>query len=328
MDAIMSGEATPAQISAVLVALRMKGETPHELAGFAEGMRAHVRPVEATRADLTDTAGTGGDGANTFNISTTAALVAAAAGAAIAKHGNRAVSSASGSADVLEALGFEVELPAARVAESIDKLGFGFMFAPLHHPAMKHAAAVRRELGIRTVFNLLGPLTNPAGAERQVIGVYAPELVPLMASVLAELGVERALVVHGAGAIDELTTLGPNRACLVEGSHARGYDIDPSGLGFEPGDAAALQGGSASENANRTRAILAGESGTAADTVVLNAAAALFVAGTVRTLGDGCLAARSAILGGAATARLEELIAFSNASDPMAETHDAGRGGV
>ena len=315
MDAIMSGEATPSQISAVLVALRMKGETHLELAGFAEGMRAHVLPVRSRRPDLTDTAGTGGDGASTFNISTTAALVAAAAGAAVAKHGNRAVSSASGSADVLEALGFDVELPAERVAESIDKLGFGFMLAPRHHPAMKHAAPVRRELGIRTVFNLLGPLTNPAGARRQVIGVYSPELVPLMASVLAELGVERALVVHGAGGVDELTTLGPNRACLVEGSKARNYDIDPADLGFEPGDAKDLAGGSPVENADRTRAILAGETGPASDTVVLNAAAALLVAGSVRTLGDGCLAARAAIFGGAAAIRLDELVAFSRASD-------------
>ena len=239
MDGIMTGQATPAQIAAVLIALRMKGETPTELAGFAEGMRAHVLPVHASRPDLIDTAGTGGDGANTFNISTTAALVAASAGAAVAKHGNRAVSSASGSADLLEALGFEVELPAERVAASIDELGFGFMFAPLHHPAMKHAAPVRRELGVRTVFNLLGPLTNPAGARRQLIGVYAPELVPLIASVLAELGgVERALVVHGAGGVDELTTLGPNRACLVEGGNVRNYDVDPASLGFEPGELA------------------------------------------------------------------------------------------
>ena len=311
MDGIMSGQATPAQIAAVLVALRMKGETPSELAGFAEGMREHVMPVRPSRPDLIDTAGTGGDGANTFNISTTAALVAAAAGAAVAKHGNRAVSSASGSADVLEALGFDVELPAERVAASIDELGFGFMFAPLHHPAMKHAAPVRRELGIRTVFNLLGPLTNPAGARRQLIGVYAPELVPLIATVLAELGVERALVVHGAGGVDELTTLGPNRACLVENGKVRNYDVDPASFGFEPGEPADLAGGSASENAARTRAILEGETGSASDTVVLNSAAALLVAGKVRTLGDGCLSARAAIVGGATAARLDELIAFS-----------------
>ena len=322
MDGIMTGQATPAQIAAVLIALRMKGETPTELAGFAEGMRAHVLPVHASRPDLIDTAGTGGDGANTFNISTTAALVAASAGAAVAKHGNRAVSSASGSADLLEALGFEVELPAERVAASIDELGFGFMFAPLHHPAMKHAAPVRRELGVRTVFNLLGPLTNPAGARRQLIGVYAPELVPLIASVLAELGgVERALVVHGAGGVDELTTLGPNRACLVEGGNVRNYDVDPASLGFEPGELADLAGGSALDNAARTRATLEGEAGPASDTVVLNAAAALLVAGTVRTLGDGCLSAREAILSGAASARLAELIAFSNAHDS-----DAARG--
>ncbi len=317
MDAIMSGAATPAQIAAVLIALRMKGETPAELAGFAEGMRAHVVGVRASRPDLTDTAGTGGDGADTFNISTTAALVAASAGAALAKHGNRAVSSGSGSADLLEALGFDVELPAERIAASIDELGFGFMFAPLHHPAMRHAAPVRRELGVRTVFNLLGPLTNPAGARRQLIGVYAPELVPLIASVLAELGVERALVVHGAGGVDELTTLGVNRACLVEGAKARNYDIDPAELGFEPGSLEDLAGGSAEDNAERTRAILGGETGPASDTVALNAAAALLVAGSVRTLGDGCLTARSVMRDGTAFAHVEKLASFSTAHDPL-----------
>ncbi len=314
MDAIMSGRASPVEISAVLVALRMRGETPEELAGFAEGMRAHVLPVHATKTNLVDTAGTGGDGAATFNISTTAALVAAAAGAAVAKHGNRAVSSASGSADVLEALGFEVELPAERVAASIDELGFGFMFAPLHHPAMKHAAPVRRELGIRTVFNLLGPLTNPAGARRQVIGVYEPALVPLMGAVLGELGVERALVVHGAGGIDELTTLGRNSACLVEGDDVRSLDIDPATLGFPAGTLESLRGGTAVTNADRTRAILGGEPGGARDTVVLNAAAALYAAGVTASLADGCDAASSAIDDGRASRRLAELIAFSRAS--------------
>jgi anthranilate phosphoribosyltransferase len=197
MDAVMGGEATPAQIGGFLVALRLKGETPDEIAGFAEAMRARVLPVRPARDDLVDTAGTGGDGARTFNISTSAALVAASAGAAVAKHGNRAVSSASGSADVLEALGFELDQEPARVARSIDELGFGFLFAPSHHPAMRHAAPVRKELAARTVFNVLGPLTNPAGARAQVVGVYSAELVPVIADVLLALGARRAFVVHG-----------------------------------------------------------------------------------------------------------------------------------
>ena len=327
MDVIMSGGASPTQISAVLVALRMRGESATELAGFAEGMRAHVLPVNATRTDVVDTAGTGGDGANTFNISTTAALVAAAAGAAVAKHGNRAVSSASGSADVLEALGFNVELPSARVAASIDQLGFGFMFAQLHHPAMKHAAPVRRELGIRTVFNLLGPLTNPAGARRQVIGVYDPSLVPLLGAVLGELGVERALVVHGAGGVDELTTLGPNTACLVQGTDVREMQIDPTALGFETGSLSALRGGSSTENAEHTRSILMGEQGLAKDTVVLNAGAALYMAGVADDLAGGCDAAEGAIADGRANRRLEELIQFSNQTtenDAATANSDAG----
>jgi len=203
MNQIMSGEATPAQMGGFLVALRLKGETTDEIAGCAEAMREHVLSVRPKREDLVDTAGTGGDGARTFNISTAAALVAAAAGAGVAKHGNRAVSSASGSADVLEALGFRLELAPPQIERSIDELGFGFLFAPSHHPAMRHAAPVRRELATRTVFNVLGPLTNPAGARAQVVGVYAPELVETIASVLARLGARRAFVVHGAGGIDE-----------------------------------------------------------------------------------------------------------------------------
>ncbi|MDQ3866240.1 MAG: anthranilate phosphoribosyltransferase, partial [Actinomycetota bacterium] len=215
MAGVMRGEATPAQIGGFLVALRLKGETADEIAGCAEAMREHVLAVRPSRDDLVDTAGTGGDGARTFNISTAAALVAAAAGAGVAKHGNRAVSSASGSADVLEALGFELELPAARIEQSIDELGFGFLFAPSHHPAMRHAAPVRKELGARTVFNVLGPLTNPAGARAQVVGVYAPELVATIADVLARLGARRAFVVHGAGGIDELSPAGPNAVSEV-----------------------------------------------------------------------------------------------------------------
>jgi anthranilate phosphoribosyltransferase len=288
-------------------------------------MRTHVLPVRPARADLVDTAGTGGDGARTLNISTTSALVAAAAGAAVAKHGNRAVSSSSGSADLLEALGFDLDMAPERIATSIDTLGFGFMFAPRHHPAMKHAAPVRRELGIRTVFNLLGPLTNPAGARRQVIGVYAPELVPLMASVLVELGVDRALVAHGAGDIDELTTLGVNRARLVEGAEVRDFDVDPAELGLVQGTMADLAGGTGADNARRAREILAGARGAAADTVVLNAGATLFVAGRAATLEEGCALARAAIDDGAAGRRLDELIAFSRAEEATAPTTAGGR---
>src|SRR6478609_9108691 len=228
MNEIMEGEATPAQIGGFLVALRLKGETANEIAGCAEAMRTHVLSVHPKRDDLVDTAGTGGDAARTINISTAAALVAAAAGAGVAKHGNRAVSSASGSADVLEALGFRLALPPRRIEQSIDELGFGFLFAPAHHPAMRHAAPVRRELAARTVFNVLGPLTNPAGARAQVVGVYAPDVARTIAAALVRLDARRAYVVHGAAGIDELSPAGPNLVCEVEGGRVRSYQLDPS----------------------------------------------------------------------------------------------------
>ena len=258
MDTIMSGDATPAQIGGFLVALRLKGETADEIAGAAEAMRAHVIAVAPTRTDLVDTAGTGGDGANTFNISTAAALVAASAGAGVAKHGNRAVSSASGSADVLEALGFQLELSPARIAESIDQLGFGFMFAQLHHPAMRHAGPVRTELATRTIFNVLGPLTNPAGARAQIVGVYSPKLVPVIADVLAKLGAHRAFVVHGAGGIDELSPAGPNLVCEVVDGAVREREIDPLELGIPRCDPAELRGGTPAENARTIEEIFGG----------------------------------------------------------------------
>jgi anthranilate phosphoribosyltransferase len=313
MNEIMRGEATPAQIGGFLIALRLKGETADEISGCAEAMREHVLGVRPKRDDLVDTAGTGGDGARTFNISTAAALVAAAAGAGVAKHGNRAVSSSSGSADVLEALGFDLDLPPKRIARSIDELGFGFLFAPTHHPAMRHAAPVRRELAARTVFNVLGPLTNPAGARAQVVGVYAPELVPVIARVLLQLGAHRAFVVHGAGGIDELSPAGPNLVCEVAGGRVRRREIDPLDLGVARCDPADLGGGSPQENAAKIHAVFEGLNGGARSAVLLNAAGAIAASGHARNLREGLAAATEAVDSGAAGARLEELIAFTHA---------------
>jgi anthranilate phosphoribosyltransferase len=310
MNTIMGGEATPAQIGGFLVALRLKGETADEIAGCAEAMRAHVLAVHPQREDLVDTAGTGGDGGRTFNISTAAALVAAAAGAGVAKHGNRAVSSASGSADVLEALGFELELPPERIAHSIDTLGFGFLFAPTHHPAMKHAAPVRKELAARTVFNVLGPLTNPAGARAQVVGVYSPDLVKTLAEVLATLGARRAFVVHGAGGIDELSPAGPNLVYEVVDGGVQAREIDPLELGIARCAPEELRGGSPEENATAIRDVFAGGDGGRRDAILLNAAGAIAAGGHAEDLREGLELAREAVESGAAAERLEVLIAF------------------
>jgi anthranilate phosphoribosyltransferase len=318
MNEVMAGDATPAQIGGLLIALRLKGETANEIAGCAEAMREHVLGVQPSRDDLVDTAGTGGDGARTINISTAAALVAAAAGAGVAKHGNRAVSSACGSADVLEALGFRLELPPAQIERSIDELGFGFLFAPTHHPAMRHAAPVRRELATRTVFNVLGPLTNPAGARAQVVGVYSAELVRTIAEVLAQLGARRAFVVHGASGIDELSPAGPNLVCEVVEGRVRERQIDPLDLGIPRCDPSELRGGSPDENAAAIRAVFAGEDGGRRSAVVLNAAGAIAAAGHASDLREGVGLAREAIDSGAAGARLDELIAFSQAQEAMA----------
>jgi anthranilate phosphoribosyltransferase len=315
MNEIMGGEATPAQIGGFLVALRLKGESVDEIAGCAEAMREHVLAVRPAREDLVDTAGTGGDRASTINISTAAALVAAAAGAGVAKHGNRAVSSASGSADVLEALGFRLELPPARIERSIDELGFGFLFAPTHHPAMRHAAPVRRELAARTVFNVLGPLTNPAGARSQVVGVYAPALVRTVAEVLAQLGAARAFVVHGAGGIDELSPAGPNLVCEVVDGDVREREIDPLELGVPRCDPDDLRGGSPDENAAAIRAVFEGETGGRRSAVLLNAAGAIAASGHAHDLQDGLGLAKDAVDSGAAAARLEELIRYSQAAE-------------
>jgi len=311
MNAIMAGEATPAQIAGFLVALRAKGETAEEIAGCAEAMREHVLHVRPQRRDLVDIVGTGGDGANTYNISTAAALVAAGAGAAIAKHGNRAASSASGAADVLEALGFRLDLPPERIERSIDELGFGFLFAQAHHPAMRHAAPVRRELATRTVFNVLGPLTNPAGARALMLGTYSPELTRTLAEALVRLGATRAYVVHGAGGIDELSPCGPNLVCEVENGAVREYELDPADLGVERCRPDELRGGDPATNAAALRAVLAGAAGGHRSAVVLNAAGGIAAAGHAENLREGIVRAREAIDSGAAAERMEALIAFS-----------------
>ena len=311
MNQIMSGEATPAQMGGFLIALRLKGERADEIAGCAEAMREHVVSVRPAREDLVDTAGTGGDGARTFNISTAAALVAAAAGAGVAKHGNRAVSSASGSADVLEALGFRLDLTPLQIERSIDELGFGFLFAQAHHPAMRHAAPVRRELATRTVFNVLGPLTNPAGARAQVVGVYAPELVETIASVLAALGARHAFVVHGAGGIDELSPAGPNLVCEVVEGDVRRREIDPADFGVPRCSSADLAGGTPAENAAVVREILEGVTGPKREAVLLNAAGAIAAAGHAADLAEAYGVAAEAVDSGAAAERLEALVAFS-----------------
>ena len=312
MSEIMAGEATPAQIGGFLVGLRAKGETADEIAGCAEAMRAHVLAVRPRRDDLVDTAGTGGDGAHTINISTAAALVAAAAGAAVAKHGNRAVSSACGSADVLEALGFTLEQEPARIAQSIDELGFGFLFAPSHHPAMRHAAPVRKELATRTVFNVLGPLTNPAGARAQVVGVYSAELVRTIADVLATLGARRAYVVHGAGGIDELSPVGPNLIAEVVEGTVRERTLDPeTELGLPRCDVAELRGGTPAVNAAALREVFDGANGGRRNAILLNAAGAIAAGDHAEDLRDGLEIARETVDSGAAAERLEQLIAFS-----------------
>jgi len=318
MAVIMAGDATQVQIAGFLVALRAKGETADEIAGCAEAMREHVLRVSPSRTDLVDVVGTGGDGANTYNISTAAALVAAAAGAAVAKHGNRAASSQTGAADVLEALGFELELPPERIERSIDELGFGFLFAPTHHPAMRHAAPVRQELGARTVFNVLGPLTNPAGARAQVVGVYAPSLVRTIAEVLAQLGARRAFVVHGASGIDELSPAGPNLVCEVVDGGVREREIDPLELGVERCAPEELRGGSPGDNAEAIRGVFRGENGGKRSAILLNAAGAIAASGHAADLREGLELAREAVDSGAALERLDALVVFSQAAEVSA----------
>jgi anthranilate phosphoribosyltransferase len=304
---VMRGEADPAQIAGLLVALRAKGETVDELVGAARAMRAHVVSVRPARDDLVDTAGTGGDGSGTFNISTTAALVAAACGCAVAKHGNRAASSRSGSADMLEALGVPIALTPEQAAGMIDRYGFGYLHAPAHHPAMRHAGPVRRSLGVRTVFNLLGPLTNPAGARRQVIGVYAQQWVEPMAHALVQLGCEHGMVVHGQPGIDELSPCGATTVATVRDGAVTLSELDARELGVPLCALSDLAGGDPQRNAEISLAVLGGGQGPAADATALNAAATLVVAGRAADLGEGLEAAREALRSGAAMATLSAL---------------------
>ena len=313
MNAIMAGEATPAQIGGFLVALRAKGETAEEIAGMARAMRLRVPPLRTRRSPLMDTCGTGGSeptGGVKFNISTTVAIVTASCGIAVAKHGNRAVSSRTGSADVLEALGVRLDLTPESAGRSLDHLGITFLFAPNYHSAMRNAAGVRREMGVRTVFNLLGPITNPAGATRQLLGVYADEYVSVLAEVLRRLGSERAMIVHGSDGMDELTVFGKSHVAELRDGKVREYAIDPKDFGLAHTDRAGVAGGSPQENAARVRAVLGGAKGPARDIVLLNAGAALHVAGVAGDLAAGIERARSAIDRGEAARKLDELAAF------------------
>ncbi|HYM81226.1 MAG TPA: anthranilate phosphoribosyltransferase [Candidatus Limnocylindria bacterium] len=310
MEQVLAGEATPSQIAGFAVALRMKGETPEEIAGMAEAMRRRVAPIRTRRSPLLDTCGTGGDNAGTFNISTTVALVTASCGVPVAKHGNRAVSSRTGSADVLESLGVRIDLTPESAARSLDLLGITFLFAPNYHAALHHALAPRRELGVRTVFNVLGPLTNPAGARRQLLGVYADSLVRTVAEVLERLGSEHAWVVHGRDGLDEVSVFAATHVAELKDGRIHEFELDPADFGLRHEDRAAIAGGTAAENAAKIRSVLGGAPGAARDVVVLNAAAALVVAGVARDPEDGVTRAREAIDSGASRAKLDELAAF------------------
>jgi anthranilate phosphoribosyltransferase len=310
MEEIMTGQATPAQFGALVTALRLKGETVQEIAGFASVMRRMAMPV-SPRRPVVDTCGTGGDGRGTFNISTTAAFVAAGAGATVAKHGNRSMTSKCGSADVLEALGVNITLTPTQVETCLDEAGIGFMFAQLFHPAMKFAAGPRREIGIRTVFNILGPLTNPAGAHAQVLGVASPILVQRMAEALALLGSHHALVVYGEDGVDEISICAPTLVSEVRDGEIHSYTIVPEDFDFPRATLDDVRGGDASTNAAIARSILAGSDGPRRKVVLLNAAAALVASDLADDLADGVKLAAQAVDSGAAAERLERLTAVS-----------------
>ena len=307
MNLVMSGDATDAQIGAFLVALRVKGETVAEIAGAAEVMREKSTKISTKHEVVVDTCGTGGDGSGTFNISTTAAFVVAGAGLCVAKHGNRAASSLCGSADVLKELGVNIEASPEVVGNCLDEVGIGFLFAIALHGAMKYAIGPRREIGTRTVFNALGPLTNPAGATRQVIGVYAGHLTEPLASVLGELGAERAFVVHGSDGLDEMTVTGKTQVSELQDGSVKTYEISPGDVGLGTASASDLQGGDAAHNAKMTLSVLKGEPGPARDIVLLNAAAGIVAGGKATELSDGVKVASEAIESGKAMEKLESL---------------------
>jgi anthranilate phosphoribosyltransferase len=313
MGQIMTGEATPLQVAAFLTALRMKGETVAEITGAARVMRDKAHRVKVGAATVLDTCGTGGDQKGTFNISTTSAFVVAGAGVTVAKHGNRAVSSQAGSADVLSALGVKVDAPKERVEACIEQIGIGFLFAPLLHEAMKYAVQPRREIGIRTIFNLLGPLTNPAMANCQLIGLYSGELVAAIAHVLKNLGSVRAMVVHGLEGLDEISLCGPTRVAELRGGEVSEYRIEPEELGLKRCPLADLHGGSADQSAMIVRAVLDGDKGAARDVVLLNSGAALYVSGTAPSIADGMRLSAESIDSGKARRKLDDLVRMTNA---------------
>jgi anthranilate phosphoribosyltransferase len=316
MDIIMTGGATEAQIGGFITGLRIKGETADEIAGAATIMRKRatkISPKTLNGNTLLDTCGTGGDGRNTFNISTATAFVAAGAGAVVAKHGNRGVSSRSGSADVLEALDVAIDIEPGRVEESIDRVGIGFLFAPRLHAAMKHVGPTRKELGIRTIFNVLGPLTNPAGAQAQLVGVYDPDLCPILARVLLALGTRRAMVVHGDG-LDEISTTGPTRVSSVQNGAVEHFVLDAGTYGLKPSRPEELSGGTPADNAAVILDVLSGKPGPRRDVVLLNAAAALSVSGIAPDIGEGLVRAAESIDSGAALKKLNQLREFTSAA--------------
>lgn len=310
MRTLVEGEATPSQIAAFAIALRMKGETPEEIAGLAEVMREAATRVDAGD-DVVDVVGTGGDGAGTFNISTMSALIVAAAGGRVAKHGNRSITSQCGAADFLEAIGIVIDLPPAGVARCVKETGFGFMFAPLYHPAMRHAIGPRREIGVRTVFNILGPLTNPASARRQLTGVAVPGLGETIAHVLALMGARHAIVVHGNDGLDEISVSAPTQVHEARNSDVRSYVIEPEQFGLARSEPGAVRGGNVEANVRMAKAVLSGEHGPARDVVLLNAGTALYVADLAESIQSGVQVAADMLDSGRAQAKVEQVASVS-----------------
>jgi anthranilate phosphoribosyltransferase len=315
MELVMTGQTTPAQLAAFLIGLSMKGERPEEIVGLAQTMRAHALKLSRRYPESFDTCGTGGDGAGTINVSSAAALVMAGCGVVVAKHGNRSASSRCGSADLLESLGVTLAVTPAVVERSLTEVGLAFLFAPAFHPAMKHAAPTRRELGLRTAFNLLGPLTNPAAPARQIVGVPRPELTELVARALLMLGSERAWVVHGADGLDEISTAGYTKISEARAGAVRTFHVHPADFGIRKAPLSAVAGGDAAENAAIVRRLLDGEAGPVSDIVALNAGAGLFVAGRARSVKEGISQARAALETGKAKEVLQRLVAVTASSE-------------